>query len=64
MDFREITIDALVRIIANKLQCFTCHITSFVKDFLEFIHKIHKLNLDEHDIMITYDGVSRFTKIH
>ena len=34
----------------------------FVKDCLEFIHKIHKLNLDEDDVIVSYDVVSRFTK--
>ena len=31
---------------------------------MEFIHKIHSLNLDENDIIVSYDVVYRFTKIH
>ena len=50
--------------LASKLQLFTGQITSFVKDSLEFIHKIHNLDLDEDDIIVSYDAVSRFIKIH
>ena len=50
--------------LASKLQLFTGQITSFVKDCLEFIHKINNLNLDEDDIIVIYDVVSIFTKIH
>ena len=55
---------ALVCILGNKLQLFIGQITSFVKDSLDFIYKIHNHNFYENDIMVSYDVVSRFTKIH
>jgi hypothetical protein len=35
----------------------------FIKDSSDFIQKTKHLHLDEHDIMVSFDVVSLFTKI-
>ena len=36
----------------------------FIKYFYDFIHKTRDLHLDDHDLMVSFDVISLFTKIH
>jgi hypothetical protein len=38
--------------------------SSFIKDSFDFIQKTQNLHLDDNDIMVNFDVVSLFTKIH
>jgi hypothetical protein len=55
---------ALACFLSDKLQSFIGKTPSFIKDFFDFIKKKLHLHLDEHDIMVNFDVVSLFTKIH
>lgn len=54
---------ALSRFLAKKLHPFFNHSSSFIKESSNFIQQIKHLELDEYDIMVSFNVVSLFTKI-
>ena len=54
---------ALSRFLVDKLKSFTGQTQYFIKDSSDFIHKNRDLHLDDHDLMVSFDVVSLFTKI-
>jgi hypothetical protein len=55
--------NAFSRYLVDKLQIFVGKSSSFIKDYVDFIHKTHAFLLYEQDLMASFNVISHFTKI-
>lgn len=55
---------AISKFLAKKFYPWSSHSSSLVKDSYNFIQLIKNLKLDENGIMVNFDFISLFTKIH